>query len=169
MRRGGGLYSNFVSSTDEGNRPYRGAEIPPPSNLTGSRGGSGMSKNYGGVPPPANLYTSSSSSSSSNRPGTNKQGYSTMNAISAGMMNYSDDSEFKVRKARTEDDYFNEEDDTDYRIGSKPKPKVEDEPLPYQPAPGSPGPPETKKAKEEESDSEEDPLDAFMANLEKEE
>ena len=159
MRRGGGLYSNFVGATDE-NRPYRGAEIPPPTSLTGQRGGSrsGMSN----VPPPANLY----GSSSSNRPGTNKQGYSTMNAISAGMMNYTDDSEFKVRKARTEDDYFNEEDDTDYRIGSKPKPKVEDEPLPYQPAPGSPGPPETKKAKEE-SDSEEDPLDAFMANLEK--
>jgi len=86
------------------------------------------------------------------------------------MINYTDDSEFKVRKARTEDDYFNEDDDTDYRVGSKPKPKVaDDEPLPYLPAPGSPGPPDVKKAKEDEtdSDSEEDPLDAFMANLEK--
>ena len=168
MRRGGGLYSNFVSANDEGNRPYRGAEIPPPTSLTGARGGSGVSKNYGGVPPPANFH--GPSSSASNHHGVNKQGYSTMNSISAGMINYTDDSEFKVRKARTEDDYFNEDDETDYRVGSRPKPKIiEDEPLPYLPAPGSPGPPETKKAKEDEpdSDSEEDPLDAFMANLEK--
>ena len=83
MRRGGGgLYSNFVSVNDSENRPYRGAEIPPPSNLTGRQGGS---RNYGGVPPPANLYGSSSSSG----PGVNKQGYSTINSISAGIMGYS--------------------------------------------------------------------------------
>ena len=159
MRRGGGLYSNFVSANDDGNRPYRGAEIPPPSSLTGTRGNSGLNKNYGGVPPPANFHSPGPSSG-----GVNKQGYSTMNSIQAGMINYSEESEFKVRKARTEDDYFNEDDETDYRIGSKPK--IKDDPLPYQPAPGSPGPPESKKAKED-SDSEEDPLDAFMANLEK--
>ena len=38
MRRGGGLYSNFVSANDEENRPYRGAEIPPPSILQGRQG-----------------------------------------------------------------------------------------------------------------------------------
>ena len=32
--RRGGVYSNFVSSSDD-NTPYRGAEIPPPPNLQG--------------------------------------------------------------------------------------------------------------------------------------
>ena len=45
--------------------------------------------------------------------GVNKQGYSTIHSISAGMMNYSTgEKEVNVRKARTEDDYFNEDDDT---------------------------------------------------------
>ena len=164
MRRGGGLYSNFVPVNDSENRPYRGAEIPPPSNLTGRQGGSGMSRNYGGVPPPANFHGSSSNSGS----GVNKQGYSTINSISAGMMNYSSgEKEVNIRKARTEDDYFNEDDDTDYQIGKK-KPKIDqDEDLPYQPAPGSPSANDASKQKQESSDSEEDPLDAFMANLEK--
>jgi ATP-dependent RNA helicase DDX42 len=129
-----------------------------------SRGGGG----YGGVPPPKSFHPNSSSSMPG---GVNKQGYSTINAISVGMMSQEANNEIIVRKARTEDDYFNEDDDdTDYRIGSKPKPKPKDydEELPYQPAPGSPGPPEAKQSKPaESSDSEEDPLDAFMANLEK--
>lgn len=34
MRRGGGLYGNFVSASDNvENKAYRGAEIPPPSCL----------------------------------------------------------------------------------------------------------------------------------------
>ena len=34
MRRGGGLYGNFVSASDNvQNKAYRGAEIPPPSCL----------------------------------------------------------------------------------------------------------------------------------------
>jgi len=38
MRRGGGLYSSFVASStnDFESKPYRGAEIPPPSTLTSS-------------------------------------------------------------------------------------------------------------------------------------
>lgn len=83
-----------------------------------------------------------------------------MTSISAGMVNQSG-PELNIRKARTEDDYFNEDDDTDYQIGSK-KPKKSDEDfMPYQPAPGSPS------AAKPDSDSEEDPLDAFMATLEK--
>jgi hypothetical protein len=39
--------------------------------------------------------------------------------------------------------------------------------LEYIPAPGSPSYDDTKKAKQESSDSEEDPLDAYMANIEK--
>lgn len=58
-----------------------------------------------------------------------------------------------IKKQRTEEEYFNEDDEDEDK-------KKEAE-LPYQPAPGSPG------AKKEDSDSEEDPLDAFMANLEK--
>ena len=53
-RGGGGLYSNFVSANDdEGNRPYRGAEIPPPSNLTGRQGNSGKSHNFA---PPSSFH-----------------------------------------------------------------------------------------------------------------
>ena len=157
-RRGGGLYSNFVPLNDSENRPYRGAEIPPPTNLQGQQGNS--NRNYGGVPPPANFHGNSSGGS-----GVNRQGYSTINSISAGMPgNFQPEKEINVRKARTEDDYFNEADDEDYQIGSK-KPKSDDFDLPYQPAPGSPSYVEAKK--EESSDSEEDPLDAFMANLEK--
>ena len=110
-RRGGGLYSNFVPLNDSENRPYRGAEIPPPTNLQGQQGNS--NRNYGGVPPPANFHGSSSGGS-----GVNKQGYSTINSISAGMPgNFQPEKEINVRKARTEDDYFNEVDDEDYQIG----------------------------------------------------
>lgn len=159
MRRGGGgLYSNFVSANDDGNRPYRGAEIPPPSVLTGQQGGSGTNRNFA---PPAN-YGGGSSSFRSTGSGVNKQGYSTIHSISAGMVNHGN-QEVNIRKARTEDDYFNEDDDTDYQIDKK-KPKKDDDFMPYQPAPGSPGHSEAPK---EDSDSEEDPLDAFMANLEK--
>ena len=57
-----------------------------------------------------------------------------------------------------------------YKVASKAV--DDDEQLPYQPAPGSPGPgpPDQKISKveqQEDSDSEEDALDAFMANLEK--
>ena len=108
-------------------------------------------RNYGGVPPPSNFHGSSNQ-------GVNKQGYSTMSSISARMQNpNSAGAEFNIRRNMTEDDYFNEADDTDYRIGSKPTVK-NDEPLPYQPAPGSPGAEssDAKKSKLEDSDSEED-------------
>ena len=166
MRRGGGLYSNFVSADESENRPYRGAEIPPPSNLTGKQGRSGNSKNYGGVPPPANFHGGNSSSGNSS--GVNKQGYSTISAISAGMMNYSTGTNEIIKRAKTEDDYFNEDDETDYMINARKKAKPVEEDLPYQPAPGSPSASSNaQKASQEDSDSEEDPLDAFMANLEK--
>ena len=114
-RRGGGLYSNFVPLNDSENRPYRGAEIPPPTNLQGQQGNS--NRNYGGVPPPANFHGSSSNYQKLGS-GVNKQGYSTINSISAGMPgNFQPEKEINVRKARTEDDYFNEVDDEDYQIG----------------------------------------------------
>ena len=150
MRRG--LYSNFVTSSE--NKPYRGAEIAPPESLRGNSGNSGR----GG-------------SSSSNPKGVNKQGYSTISSISANANMYDTNAghDFNPRRVMSEDDYFNEDDDNDYRIGSSKKASTSNDDCPYQPAPGSPGgPSDSKKAKKEDSDSEEDALDAFMANLEKE-
>lgn len=94
-----------------------------------------------------------------------------MSAISAGMMQYEQKSEANVRKSKTEEEYFNEDDETDYRISSsssrEKKKRVEDEDLPYQPAPGSPTQEKRRKTQEsDDDDSEEDALDAFMANLE---
>ena len=90
-----------------------------------------------------------------------------MTSISAGMITQpgASTAEFQVRKARTEEDYFNEDDDEDYSTNAK-KAKQKEQEMYYQPAPGSPGG-ASQEAKKEDSDSEEDPLDAFMANLEK--
>ena len=165
MRRGGGLYGNFVSSSDESNKPYRGAEIPPPSNLSHYRSGTSSSnKSAAGNSPADAKYKGSSN------PGVNRQGYSTIHGIAAGQQvithqgqygPYSSSSSdgFNIKKARTEEEYWDEDDEEDVAKGTK-----EDDDMLYTPAPGSPGP-ESKK--EGDSDSEEDPLDAFMANLEK--
>ncbi|KAF6197729.1 hypothetical protein GE061_008695 [Apolygus lucorum] len=75
-----------------------------------------------------------------------KQGYSTMTSITENALNAS--WGIPKKRTKTEDEYFEEEDET---------PKLD-----YIPAPGSPGgnpPPE-------ESEDEEDPLDAFMAGIE---
>merc|ERR1711981_1019428 len=81
MRRGGGLYGHFVSSSDEDNRPYRVAEIPPPSNLSHYRSGTSNTKPQGNLPGYTDLSKFKSATSSS---GVNKQGYSTIDAIAAG-------------------------------------------------------------------------------------
>lgn len=172
MRRGGGLYGHFVSSSDEGNRPYRGAEIPPPSNLSHSRTGTSNGKSLGNIPG----YTDLSKIKGSSTPGISKHGYSSINAIAAGQQVVTHQGQYfpyasstsdglNIKKARTEEEYWDEDDEEE---GSK-ESKKEEEGLPYMPAPGSPGP--TSDTKEEDigagSDSEEDPLDAFMANMEK--
>ncbi|XP_057365499.1 ATP-dependent RNA helicase DDX42-like [Daphnia carinata] len=76
-----------------------------------------------------------------------KQGYSTLNAISQGAINTT--YGVPTNRPKTEDDYFDEDDDE----------PPSNEPL-YQPGPDSPT--FTKNA---ESDDEEDPLDAFMNDL----
>ena len=113
MRRGGGLYGNFVSASDDGNRPYRGAEIPPPPSL-----GSGGSKRSANQP----------------IPGVSKHGYSTISAIASTAIthNSSANEEFKIKRARTEEEYFDDDDEDKGDEGNND--------LPYQPAPGSPGP-----------------------------
>jgi len=79
-------------------------------------------------------------------PGLSKHGYHTMTAISSGALHGGAYGYGAVRKrAKTEEEYFNDDEEAS---GA------------YQPAPGSPGP-------DGESDSEEDPLDAFMAGIEK--
>ena len=165
MRRGGGLYGHFVSSNSEENRPYRGAEIPPPSNLSHYRSGTTNLKPTGNSPsnPELSRYKGAT--------GVNKQGYSTINAIAAGQQVVTHQGQYfpyssstsdglNVKKARTEEEYWDEDDE---ELVKEPK---SDDDLLYKPAPGSPGP--TSNPGGNNSDSEEDPLDAFMSNLEQE-
>nr|XP_032517379.1 ATP-dependent RNA helicase DDX42 [Danaus plexippus plexippus] len=84
-------------------------------------------------------------------PGLSKQGYSTMNAITQNAIGGTWGTLGKKR-AKTEDEYFDEDDEP-------PTPA-----LAYIPAPGSPtNEANSSRANEEE----EDPLDAYMAGLEK--
>ena len=161
----GGLYGSFVSSSasnsggggrgsanasSDSNRPYRGAEIAPPSTLTSSarRGAiAGSTSTFG------------ERSFAHPTPGVSKHGYSTMTSIGAQNITHDAGEVAVIKKQRTEEDYFN--DDEDEEEGKK------DADLPYQPAPGSPSYQAAEGKKAEDSDSEEDPLDAFMADLEK--
>ncbi|CAB4069134.1 DDX42 [Lepeophtheirus salmonis] len=119
---GGGLYAHFVNDSSSGDRPYRGAEIPPPSSLS-SRQSSSAGRNPN---PNSNSGTTNSSKS----------------------FNYKDFQELPIKKTRSEEDYFNEDEEDDKekerkKAGRKSPKKSEDE------------------------DEEEDSLDTFMANLEK--
>ncbi|KAM7358311.1 ATP-dependent RNA helicase DDX42 [Cochliomyia hominivorax] len=127
-------------------RGIGGGGFPYKSNT--NRGGASMNA----VPPPSSLnhrgYQKGNSRSTSSSAGTSKYGYSTLESISqfSNSQNY-----LGKRKACTEDDYFDDE----------------DEQVPQQayiPAPGSPG---YQKSSNQDSDSEEDPLDQFMAGIEK--
>ncbi|XP_050539442.1 ATP-dependent RNA helicase DDX42 [Daktulosphaira vitifoliae] len=101
-----------------------------------------------------NSSRSSSSRSSAIPPppnsGISKQGYSTLNAINHSAIS----STWGVpkKRAKTEEEYFEEEDEHQHSQ------------LDYIPAPDSP----TNKKSFTDSDSSEDPLDAFMEDLEKE-
>lgn len=85
--------------------------------------------------------------------GVSKQGYSTMNAISQNAL--AAQWGMPRKRAKTEEEYFDEEDDD----GMSNTPA-----LAYIPAPGSPTSNQPKVEKDD--DSEEDPLDAFMAGIE---
>jgi len=146
-RGGGGLYGNFVSANDNVmNKAYRGAEIPPPPSLN-SGNNTSNSVRGGGAPrlgpntPIVGITTAAE--------GLSKHGYSTMSSISESSLSYSQYG-VSIKRARTEDEYFNSDDE-------KEAPAEDDGG--YQPAPGSPG------AGDEEED---DPLDAYMKELEKE-
>ncbi|KAG8222220.1 hypothetical protein J437_LFUL001418 [Ladona fulva] len=78
-----------------------------------------------------------------------KHGYSTMNAISQNALAAS--YGLPRKRPKTEEEYFEEDDETPTTTPS----------LEYIPAPGSPS-----FQQKEDSDSEEDPLDAYMAGIE---
>ncbi|KAK7793459.1 hypothetical protein R5R35_011643 [Gryllus longicercus] len=80
-----------------------------------------------------------------------KHGYSTMSAISQNALAAS--YGLPRKRSKTEEEYFDEDDEV-----STPTSTLE-----YIPAPGSPS---YQEPKEESSDSEEDPLDAYMAGIE---
>ncbi|XP_014206546.1 ATP-dependent RNA helicase DDX42 [Copidosoma floridanum] len=85
--------------------------------------------------------------------GFSKQGYHTMNSITETALSASCGAPKK--RSKTEDEYFDDDDDDSSK-------------LEYIPAPGSPSYQEPAKKKLEshdDSDSEEDPLDAFMAGI----
>ena len=81
--------------------------------------------------------------------GLSKHGYSTMSSISESSLSYSQYG-VSIKRARTEDEYFNSDDE---------KETAAEDDGGYQPAPGSPG---------AGGDDEDDPLDAYMKELEKE-
>ncbi|KAI8118722.1 ATP-dependent RNA helicase DDX42 [Lucilia cuprina] len=127
-------------------RGIGGGGFPYKSNS--NRGGASMNA----VPPPSSLnhrgYQKGKIKDNTSAAGTSKYGYSTLESISqfSNSQNY-----IGKRKACTEDDYFDDDDE--------PAPQQQA----YQPAPGSPG---YQKNKQQESDSDEDPLDQFMAGIE---
>ncbi|XP_076348587.1 ATP-dependent RNA helicase DDX42 isoform X4 [Tachypleus tridentatus] len=86
-------------------------------------------------------------------PMVNKHGYAGLQTITQNAMAAS--FGLPRKRPKTEEEYFEQEDDDENHSN-----------LAYIPAPGSPSLMEEKQ--ESDSDSEEDPLDAFMAGLEKE-
>lgn len=131
-----------------GGFPYRKSEISDKS---------GYSMNA--VPPPSTLNSGRSAGGFPNRNlvpqtggGLSKHGYSTMDAISQ----FANSSQYALgkRKSRTEDEYFDEEDETTPDLA-------------YIPAPGSPTASQPQQKAVDSSDEDDDPLDAFMAGIEK--
>ncbi|XP_059216493.1 ATP-dependent RNA helicase DDX42 [Stomoxys calcitrans] len=121
-----------------GGYPYKSSSSP--SNRTAMNA----------VPPPSSLnHRGYQKFIGGTKAGTSKHGYSTLESISqfTNSQNYIG----KRKGCGTEDDYF---DDDEEQTPSQP----------YIPAPGSPG--ARQPSRSQGSDSEEDPLDQFMAGLE---
>ncbi|XP_075238002.1 ATP-dependent RNA helicase DDX42 [Lycorma delicatula] len=113
-------------------------------------GGSSRSERANALPPPPNSALS-------------KQGYSTMTAITQNALSAT--WGIPKKRSKTEEEYFDEDDDTDNNLPMNT--------LEYIPAPGSPsynaGPAGVgnKSNNNSDDDEDEDPLDAFMAGIEK--
>ncbi|EDV40648.1 uncharacterized protein Dana_GF23818 [Drosophila ananassae] len=112
--------------------------VPPPPVLN--------SRGYrGGVTPSAARGGTAGST-------TSKHGYTTLDSISQ----YTNSTNFVgKRKQHSEDDYFDDDDE----------PANKELEQAYIPAPGSPGAPPPPAKKKDESDSDEDPLEQFMAGI----
>ncbi|XP_037934208.1 ATP-dependent RNA helicase DDX42-like [Teleopsis dalmanni] len=109
--------------------------VPPPSSLSGRGYQKGSS-------------SANSGNSSAPTPSVSKHGYTTLESISQFT---SSQNALGKRKAHTEDEYF---DDDDEQVPE----------MAYIPAPGSPG--AKTQNKDKDSDSEDDTLDMFMAGIE---
>lgn len=95
--------------------------------------------------------------------GMNRQGYSSMSTISQNALSAAWGGSSSRKRAVTEDEYF---DDDEEEQGAK----APESGLAYIPAPGSPTYDEMMRSKEDakqESEEEDDPLDAYMAGIEK--
>lgn len=124
------------------------------------------------VPPPPSIMNQVSSSS-----GNMKRGYAAMTAISRNAMAAT--FGMPCDRAKTEEEYFEDEDDDGRIAGVRPT-AVSSDGLEYIPAPGSPTLTKSKRVgsssdsdsddqrPKNEDDEEDDPLDAFMAVIEKE-
>ncbi|KAH8378715.1 hypothetical protein KR009_000917 [Drosophila setifemur] len=126
--------------------------VPPPPmlNARGFRGGVTLSggASRGGL---AGSTTASGTPSVASS-GTSKHGYSTLDSISQ----YTNSTNFVgKRKQHTDDDYFDDDDEPAHK-------ELEQA---YIPAPGSPGAPTQVAKKQEDSESDEDPLEQFMAGI----
>ncbi|XP_052565046.1 ATP-dependent RNA helicase DDX42 [Culex pipiens pallens] len=152
MRRQGQLSASFPNAS--GGRPGQQQQqqqqksfslnaVPPPSSLCG-RGGYAPAKGF-------QQHQQQPAS------GVSKHGYHTMDAIAA-YSNPASQYTLGKRRGKTEDDYFEDEEE--------PAPQLD-----YIPAPGSPsasGSQSNRKGAGEDDDDEDDddPLDAFMAGIE---
>ena len=123
--------------------------LPAGFGLGGARPGGGAS---GGitVPPPQLIYAPKPVGLTKAAEALSKHGYSTESSIGESSLSYSQYG-VAIKKTRTEDEYFNSDDEVEDIA-------TIDDDGGYQPAPGSPG-----GVKEDD-----DPLDAYMKELEKE-
>merc|ERR1719167_605153 len=120
--------------------PSLGGPLPNPTQAS-SRGGR--------IPPPQLIYAPKPVGLTKAAESLSKHGYSTESSIGDASLSYSQYG-VSIKRQRTEEEYFHSDDEVEDIA------KLDEE-VGYQPAPGSPGAPK----------EEDDPLDAYMKELEK--
>ncbi|XP_034102672.1 ATP-dependent RNA helicase DDX42 [Drosophila albomicans] len=130
--------------------------VPPPPALSSNRGGGfgfSIGRGRGRGFQAATTATGPTAASSGN---TSKHGYSTLESISQ----YTNSTNFVgKRKQHMDDDYFDDDDE--------PATQQQQPEQAYIPAPGSPGASPGGNNNKADSDSDEDPLEQFMAGINK--
>ncbi|KXJ79862.1 ATP-dependent RNA helicase DDX42 [Aedes albopictus] len=142
MRRQGLLSGSFRPAGQQQAQQQKSFSlnaVPPPSSLTG--------RGHGYAPPRFHPQHQQQQQATS---GVSKHGYHTMDAIAA-YANPASQYSLGKRRGKTEDDYFDDDDETGQQLD-------------YIPAPGSPSASGTQ-AKSDDEEDEDDPLDAFMAGI----